>query len=714
MGQDWKVAITPECAGQLGIAPRKIQKRVQKQVYQELRSSPDNHTRGNIKKLANFKDLWRYRIDDYRLIYYLDRTAKKVELFKLGPRDKVYDQIGFTPGKGPPIEIVANPNLEHYLEKVPTPVERGQAIIEVAAKGQAKSLDRAKATELPEPITKEWLDRHKIDDPGEVIVGTHTDSELLALEHKGVSTAVLEKILNLQYPLGLAAVLQAPVREIPTSESLQQFVDGERTLESFLLDLDETQRPFVRRFSHDNPIGPWLLKGGPGSGKSTVALYCIRELAQRRMGSLPNLNEPKLRILFTTYTHSLTNASRHLLKQIGVSDDPNVVCNVVNTDSLYGKYLSREQQRTQPIGEASEEAEELIKKAIAAVDPAGRYFGRQSHDWKFISSEVSRVIIGEGLERIDDYVALDRKGRGRALNKNQREMLWQIYQVLVDELQSADMCFYVQRAAYALKAARAEYDYVFIDEAQDLTPVAIRFCVALAKAPERVFLTADLNQAIHGGRLSWQQVATDLKFTGRTTILRRNFRSTSEIWDGIAPILSGIDGADKETLCEEMVLHGEMPELALTPSFDDTITLIRQWLHNALISERVPPSCAVVLCYTNKRCVEIAEALPANLNAIAMVSKKLDLEHPGVKVTTMSASKGLEFPVVIVVGLCEGEFPRRSTGTQEDRAASENEQRRLFFVACSRAMRRLLVVGSSERPSPFLKYLSDEDWRRVD
>ena len=53
MGQDWKVAITPECAGQLGIAPRKIQKRVQKQVYQELRSSPDNHTRGRAEKKIN-------------------------------------------------------------------------------------------------------------------------------------------------------------------------------------------------------------------------------------------------------------------------------------------------------------------------------------------------------------------------------------------------------------------------------------------------------------------------------------------------------------------------------------------------------------------------------------------------------------------------------------------------------------------------------------
>jgi hypothetical protein len=49
---------------------------------------------------------------------------------------------------------------------------------------------------------------------------------------------------------------------------------GERDLESFLLKLDPEQKAFVGRFDGAQPQGPWLLKGGPGSGKSTVGIYC--------------------------------------------------------------------------------------------------------------------------------------------------------------------------------------------------------------------------------------------------------------------------------------------------------------------------------------------------------------------------------------------------------------------------------------------------------
>ena len=109
----------------------------------------------------------------------------------------------------------------------------------------------------------------------------------------------------------------------------------------------------------------------------------------------------------------------------------------------------------------------------------------------------------------------------------------------------------------------------------------------------------------------------------------------------------------------------------------------------------------------------------------------------GVRIMTVHQSKGLEFPVVFVCGLCEGQFPvnlrenllvnsasleaMRRSFDQENRAVSFfnpypvshedhlEEERRLFFVALTRAKEGAILtypqrLGSDPTlPAPFLK-----------
>ena len=128
-----------------------------------------------------------------------------------------------------------------------------------------------------------------------------------------------------------------------------------------------------------------------------------------------------------------------------------------------------------------------------------------------------------------------------------------------------------------------------------------------------------------------------------------------------------------------------------------------------MLKEKLPLSCAAILCPTNYLCWYIANNLPAELNAKQMESYKLDINHPGIKVMTFHSSKGLQFPVVAVAGLKDGVFPHPAKGGR-DQDEVEEKDRRLFFVACSRAINRLLVAGDSGEPSKFLEYLSDEYW----
>ena len=78
-----------------------------------------------------------------------------------------------------------------------------------------------------------------------------------------------------------------------------------------------------------------------------------------------------------------------------------------------------------------------------------------------------------------------------------------------------------------------------------------------------------------------------------------------------------------------------------------------------------------------------------------------------VRVMTLHASKGLEFPVVFLAGLKLGNMPLES----KLRPADPAEERRLLFVGMTRARDELILLVPGE-PSPFLKDLPEGSVRR--
>jgi DNA helicase-2/ATP-dependent DNA helicase PcrA len=77
----------------------------------------------------------------------------------------------------------------------------------------------------------------------------------------------------------------------------------------------------------------------------------------------------------------------------------------------------------------------------------------------------------------------------------------------------------------------------------------------------------------------------------------------------------------------------------------------------------------------------------------------------GVTLMTVHAAKGLEFDVVFVTGLEEGLFPHEGMGNDEDR--DEEEERRLFYVAVTRAKKRLILTLARIRRIYGTDYMSE-------
>ncbi len=104
--------------------------------------------------------------------------------------------------------------------------------------------------------------------------------------------------------------------------------------------------------------------------------------------------------------------------------------------------------------------------------------------------------------------------------------------------------------------------------------------------------------------------------------------------------------------------------------------------------------------------------------ALASDQDSLIKNESAIKLMTVHAAKGLEFPFVFVTGLEQDLFPHRRMETDAVSKGTEEEERRLFYVAITRAKEKLYLSCASVRtifgqrqvnvPSEFLSDISDE------
>jgi DNA helicase-2/ATP-dependent DNA helicase PcrA len=97
------------------------------------------------------------------------------------------------------------------------------------------------------------------------------------------------------------------------------------------------------------------------------------------------------------------------------------------------------------------------------------------------------------------------------------------------------------------------------------------------------------------------------------------------------------------------------------------------------------------------------EALTAAIHDARARLVALREEEPQLTLATAHATKGLEFDHVLVVGMSEGRFPSpRSLADAADPARALEEERRLAYVAWTRARRTLTLAYEPDAPSRFM------------
>jgi hypothetical protein len=246
---------------------------------------------------------------------------------------------------------------------------------------------------------------------------------------------------------------------------------------------------------------------------------------------------------------------------------------------------------------------------------------------------------------------------------------------------------------------RYQYGAVLIDEGHDFQPEWYRLIVQMIDpATNSLLVLYDDAQNIYGKAnrpaFTWKSVGVQAQ--GRTTILRINYRNTTEILAVAYRFARALfeersgDSEDVPLIAPESAgRRGPVPTLIRT---DDSahewravVERIRDEQHHGRML-----SAIAVLFFSKWQGEKIHQVLEqAGITShLADDAGKTSLFTSGnnVKLISMHSSKGLEFPVVIIPGL--GRLPR----SEQDEA----EDARLLYVAMTRATEQLILIHHEE------------------
>jgi hypothetical protein len=169
---------------------------------------------------------------------------------------------------------------------------------------------------------------------------------------------------------------------------------------------------------------------------------------------------------------------------------------------------------------------------------------------------------------------------------------------------------------------------------------------------------------------------------------------------------------DEEVLDQFYVHTDRKPVLYEARDEADMFLWLGQALREACRDLHLPVGSAAILAPTNALAESIADRLTSvGLQADYMQGKDVRLQSPHAKVMTIHSAKGLEFPVVAIPYLEEGILPRNlAEANAEELEKHLQQELRLFFVGCTRAMRRLLVTYRQNHQSRLLTDINYSLW----
>jgi len=454
--------------------------------------------------------------------------------------------------------------------------------------------------------------------------------------------------------------------------------------------LHPAQRQLVERAY----TGPARVSGSAGTGKTIVALHRAVFLAR---------NHPDSRVLLTTFSETLANALRTMLRRL-ISHEPHLAERLeVHAlpevgerlyESTFGKpHIATPGMIRQLLLEASQ------KQQGTSFSPA------------FLWAEWADIVDGWQLETWEDYRDAKRLGRKTRLAESQRKNLWVIFESVRNHLKTKGLLtsasMFKAIAEDLVNRRHLPYDFAVVDEAQDINVTQLRFLAALGVGnPEGLFFAGDMGQRIFQQPFSWKAQGVDIR--GRARTLNVNYRTSHQIRMQADRLLgaevSDVDGNTEMRTGTVSVFNGPPPTIQAHEDPESEIAAVAQWLKDRT-SEGVQPHEIGIFVRSEDELVRAREAAAKAGLPYKLLDDRVETLHGHAALCTMHLAKGLEFRTVVVMACDDEVIPLQS---RIESAADEVEleeiyttERHLLYVACTRA-RDFLLVTSGGPASEFL------------
>lgn len=480
--------------------------------------------------------------------------------------------------------------------------------------------------------------------------------------------------------------------ELTDDECLAQIM--EEGMEKWQLFLHPSQSKMV----YNDYKGTTKISGSAGTGKTIAALHRLKHLCE----------EQDAHILFTTYTTSLMNNITKLVEKMRI---PSQRYDLNNIDKILRQVA--EENHVLPNGfdildygsDNDEKAKALWQEVL---DSEVSEFNED-----FLHSEYIDVIIYNNNKDLKSYLVQARTGRTKALSRKQRVEIWKLkekYEALKSMRHKVDrMELFNTTANYLIINNIHPYTHIIADEFQDFSNPELRFLRALVKEGRNdLFLTGDPYQRIYSGRRINFSVAGINVRGKRSQKLKVNYRTTEEIKRMAVSVVKDqkyddLDGGEENNKGYISLVHGERPSYKVFNSSSDEV---RQVLHYIEIceAEGIQTKDICIASKTRALYKDIQDELHRNnIKYCEVKNGDRKGDKDGISFSTFHSLKGLEFRVVMLVGVTERSMPSIVSSNYPFMEMDNAEQkeylaniRSLLYVAITRARQIVFITGYGE------------------
>lgn len=478
--------------------------------------------------------------------------------------------------------------------------------------------------------------------------------------------------------------------ELTDDDALQRILDND--MDKWQLFLHPSQQKLVDA----DYKGTMKVSGGAGTGKTVAALHRLKHLS----------GNPEAKILFTTYTRTLRENLEELVKKMGINRSR---CTLSNIDQVLietaRQYRIKDGYKILDYS-GDEESLKLWREVLETEVT--------EFDEKFLYDEYIDVIVYFGNNDVKSYMMQQRVGRTKALSRKQRIEIWKLVEKYIELKQERKVVdrleLFNETTRYLNDNNIRPYTNVIADEFQDFSNPELKFLRALvAEGRNDLFLTGDPMQRIYSGRkINFGAAGINVRGV-RSRRLKINYRTTEPIKKVAVSVIKGITFEDMDGGTESMngyvsLIHGgEKPIYKIVGNATDEVTQTVEWV-NECINNQINANDICIAAPSMGLMKELQSYLHTNGIAYKVLkgTSKQGASN-GISLCTLHSLKGLEFKVVVLIGINERNIPSKVTEGYPftgmdalDKKEFLSSKRSLLYVAITRARQLVYMVGYGE------------------